>query len=192
MNKKIMYMMLIVLALLLVISYALKSLDSPDGAPESLSALKIEFDPDSVAGIDVYKQEYPDSGLHFVKVDTLWVITNEYNAPAKQADIASLLKDLQEAGGQVRGESADLYDDFEISDDKALQIELFGSAGAKLLHLYVGKGGSGRECFVRLAGSPTVYLADNNFISRFAAWNSPPEKKLPADRWLELQPLARP
>lgn len=186
MNKKIIYSLLIVLAALLVVSFAIKSLDHPTSEPRSLTALKIEFEPDSVSKIDVYKQAYPDSGLHFVKIDTLWVVSNAYNAPAKQSDIEKLMTDLKEASGPVRGKSADLYNDFEISDDQALQIEFLDAAGSKLMHIYVGKGSGGQECFVRLAGSPTVYLADNNFISRFAAWGAAPEKKLPADRWLEL------
>jgi hypothetical protein len=37
-----------------------------------------------------------------------------------------------------------------------------------------------------LPGSPKVYLADNNFISRFSAWGAAPEKKLPGDRWMNL------
>jgi hypothetical protein len=57
-----------------------------------------------------------------------------------------------------------------------------------LMHVYVGKGGpDGHSCFMRLPGSSKVYLADNNFISRFAAWAAPPEKKLPTDRWMNLR-----
>jgi hypothetical protein len=107
-------------------------------------------------------------------------------APAKKSDLETLLTDLNEVGGQIRGESADLYPDFEITDSLALQIEIFDSEKSKLAHVYVGKGSSGRETFIRLAGSPVVYLADENFISRFAVWNEPPEKKLPTDRWIEL------
>jgi len=186
MNKKIIYAMLIALGALIILWIALRNIGSPTGKPESLAALDIEFDAAKAARIDVYKRDYPDSGLHFAKIDTLWVIANEYNAPAKQADVVKLMSDLNTVGGQIRGESADLYGDFDITDERALQLEIFDSEGSKLLHAYIGKGGSGRDCFIRLAGSPVVYLASENFISRFAAWNASPEKKLPADRWTEL------
>lgn len=186
MNKRIIYAMLAVLVVLIVASYALRNLDRATSTPETLNELQVEFDPELVTKIDVYKEAYPDSGLHFANVESGWVIVNEFNSPAKEDDIEKLLTDLGEVRGSVRAETADLYDDFEISDEQALQIELLAADSAKLLHMYVGKGSGGRECFVRLAGSPTVYLADDNFISRFAAWNSPPEKKLPTDRWLEL------
>lgn len=186
MNKKIIYSMLIVLGALLIFWVVLRNVDSPTSEPKSLSALNIEFDTEKAAKIDVYKRDYPDSGLHFAKIDTGWVVTDAYNAPAKNTDIEKLFTDLNQVSGQIRGESVELYDDFDITDERALQIEIFDEEGSKLLQVYIGKGGSGRECFMRLAGSPTVYLADENFISRFAVWNAPPEKKLPTDRWIEL------
>ena len=186
MNKKMIYTLLVVLVALIVISYALKGLDQATRSPESFNELQIDFSPDEVARIDVFKQDYPDSGLHFAKHESGWILVNAHNSPAKEEDIEKLFTDLTEVRGSVRGESADLYEEFEITDDKALQIELFDSDDSKLVHLYVGKGSGGRECFMRLAGLPVVYLADENFISRFAAWNAEPEKKLPTDRWLQL------
>ena len=188
MNKKIIYSLLIILVVLLVVYFAQKSFDSAARKPQSLSELKLEFDPENVTRIDVYKQDFPDSGLHFSKLESGWVVVNAYNSLAKEQDVVKLLTELGEVSGSVRGETADLYEDFDIADEEALQIELFDSEDAKLLHVYVGKGGSGgRDCFLRVVGSPVVYLADNNFISRFAAWNSPPEKKLPIDRWVKLE-----
>jgi hypothetical protein len=186
MNKRIIYALLAVLVVLVLVSYALKNLNRATSSPESLNEIQVDFDPDMVTRIDVYKKAYPDSGLHFAKLESVWVVANEFDSPAKEEDIEKLLTDLKEVRGSIRAETADLYDDFEIGDDQALQIELLSADSSKLLHIYVGKGSGGRECFVRLAGSPTVYLVDNNFISRFAAWNAAPEKKLPANRWLEL------
>ncbi len=62
-----------------------------------------------------------------------------------------------------------------------------GADNSTLAHVYIGKGGpDGKSCFIRVPGSPKVYLADNNFISRFSAWGASPEKKLPNDRWINL------
>ncbi len=186
MNKKTIYFMLIALGVLLVFSLLLKNFDSTTSSPESFTALDIDFNQEQVAKIDIFKRDFPDSGLHFIKADTVWVVSNEYDAPAKSIDIEKLMTDLNGVSGQVRGKTAELYADFDIADEKALQIEMYDSEGSKLVHVYIGKGGSGRESFMRIAGSPVVYLANENFISRFAAWNSPPEKKLPTDRWIDL------
>lgn len=186
MNKKTIYFMLIALGVLLVFSFLLKSFDSTTSSPESFTALDIDFDQELIAKIDIFKRDFPDSGLHFIKTNTVWVVSNEYGAPAKSDDVEKLMADLNAVSGQVRGEAAELYAEFDITDENALQIEMYDSEGSKLVHVYIGKGGSGRESFMRIAGSPVVYLANENFISRFAAWQAPPEKKLPADRWIEL------
>ena len=188
MNRKIIYVLIGIFAVLLLVSYIQRSFERATGKPETLNQLSLSFEPEKVTKIDVFKQDYPDSGLHFLKRDTVWVVTNEYSAPAKGSDVRKLIDDLHAISGTVRGESADLFSNFDITDEKALQIEFHDSDNNKVLHIYVGKGGgTGRESFVRLAGSPITYLADENFISRFAAWNAPPEKKLPTDRWLELK-----
>ncbi len=186
MNKKVIYRLLIAFGALLVLFYVQKSFRPATTSPKSLSELSLDFDKDKVVRIDVFKQDYPDSGLHFQRLESGWVLTNEYSSRARESDIDKLLDDLHQANGSIRGESADLYGDFDISDERALQIEFYGPDESKLVHLYIGKGGGGKDCFIRAAGSPVVYLVDNNFISRFGAWGADPFKKLPTDRWLEL------
>ena len=187
MSKKTIYILLGVFVVLIAIFLLQKALTRPAGKSESLAALKINFPVDQVSYIQVFKQDYPDSGLFFARKDTTWIVASQYGAPAKNDDVKKIIGDLDSLSGSVRGEDASLYPDFAITDRDALQIKLFGADSSLLAHVYVGKGGSdGHSCFMRLPGSPTVYLANNNFISRFAAWNAPPEKKLPTDRWMEL------
>ena len=187
MSKKTIYILLGIFVVLIGIFLLQKMITRPAGKSETLTALKINFVPDKVNYIQVFKQDYPDSGLFFARKDTSWIVANRYGAPAKKSDVEKVIADLDSVSGSVRGEDADLYPDFQISDRDALQIKLLGADSSLLAHVYVGKGGSdGHSCFMRLPGAPTVYLANNNFISRFAAWNSPPEKRLPTDRWMEL------
>jgi len=187
MNTKTIGILLVILIILVGLFFLRLYIGGPKTSSESLNALKTAFNPSDVAAIQVFKQSYPDSGLYFAKIDTLWVVSNEFNTPAKITDMNLLLADLDSVSGPVRGESADLFPDFELSDEMALQIRLLSGNGSLLLHLFVGKGGAdGKSCFVRLPGSPKVYLADRNFISRFGAWQMSPEKKLPTNRWIEL------
>ncbi len=187
MNKKTTTILIIAFVVLLGVFIIQKYASRPSGEMKSLSELKIAFDSQAVSAIKVFKQDYPDSGLNFVRRDTSWLVANEYNTPAKNEEIRKLLTDLAAVKGSVRGESEDLYPDFAIGDQEALQIALLGDGGTELAHVYVGKGNAdGHSCFMRLPGSPKVYLADNNFISRFAAWSAPPNKRLPTDRWMNL------
>ena len=187
MSKKTIYILLGVFVVLVAIFLLQKALTRPASKSKTLTALKINFPMDRVTYIQVFKQDYPDSGLYFARRDTSWVLVNKYGNPAKTDDVKKIMADLDSVSGSVRAEDASLYSDFDITDQNALQIKLLGADSVILAHVYVGKGGTdGHSCFMRLPGSPVVYLADNNFISRFAAWNSPPEKRLPTDRWMDL------
>ena len=187
MSKKTITILLVVFGALAGIFILQSYLSKPSKNLDSDSMVSISFTPDAIASIRVFKQDYPDSGLIFTKKDTNWVVVNEFNTPAKNEEIAKLLADLGTVKGTLRGESEDLYTDFAIDEKNALQINLLSADNSELMHLYVGKGGpDGQTCFIRLPGSPKVYLADKNFISRFAAWNAEPSKKLPTDRWMNL------
>jgi len=186
MNTKTIGILFIVLLVLVGIFLIRVYVGGPKTSSESLNALNIDFDQSKVAAIQVFKQDYPDSGLYFVKQDTIWQVANEFNTPAKVSDIKQLIADLDSVSGTIRGESADLYPDFDITDELAIQIRLTAEDGSLLAHVYVGKGGDGKSCFMRLPGSPVVYLANNNFISRFGVWQASPEKRMPTNRWMEL------
>jgi hypothetical protein len=188
MSKKTTTILMAFLIVLIGIFLVQKYAGQPTGTPASLSELNIEFDPQAVNFIRVFKQDYPDSGLSFARKDTGWVVVNEFNTRAKSEEIKKLFDDVQAVSGSIRGDSDDLYSDFSIDDRNALQIKFLGANDSLLLHFFVGEGGpDGKSCFIRLPGSPNVYMADNNFISRFAAWAASPEKKLPTDRWMNLR-----
>ena len=188
MSRKTLTILFAAFVVLMGIFFVQKYLGQPSKKPSSLSELNLEFDPQTVQYIQVFKQDYPDSGIYFARQDTGWIIANEYNTAAKKEEVQKILDDVQGVTGTVRGESEDLYGDFEIGDRNALQIKFLGADNTQLLHIYVGKGGpDGHTCFVRLPGSPKVFLANQNLISRFAAWAAPPEKKLPTDRWMNLR-----
>jgi hypothetical protein len=186
-SKKTITILLIAFIVLAGVFILQSYLSKPSSSLDKNSMISLSFTPDAVAAIQVFKQDYPDSGLTLAKKDTGWVVANEYGTPAKNEDVGKLLTDLNTVKGTLRGESEDLYTDFAIDEANALQIKLLGNDNSLLTHLFVGKGGpDGQTCFIRLPGSPNVYLADKNFISRFAAWNAAPSKKLPTDRWMNL------
>ncbi len=188
MSNKTMTILLAAFVLLVGIFIIQKYVTQPSKKAASLSELKLQFDPQAVQRIQVFKQDFPDSGIYFARRDTGWVVENEYNTAAKKEEVQKLLDDLLKVTGSVRGESEDLYSDFEIDNRNALQVKFLGADNSELLRLFVGKGGpDGHTCFMRLPDSPVVYLANENFISRFAAWAAPPEKRLPTDRWMNLK-----
>ena len=174
----------------LVIIYLVQSLTtSKKTVSESLTTVYPDFNQSSVSYIKAFKQEYPDSGLYFAKKDGQWVITSYFNAPARQTEVDKLLDDVKKLQGEIRSTNEGLFSDYDISDDQALHLEFLGPDSSVLANILVGKGvpEASSSSFLRKAGSDTVYMADQNFLSRFAVWNADPAKKLTEKRWAELK-----
>ncbi|MCP4583969.1 MAG: DUF4340 domain-containing protein [candidate division Zixibacteria bacterium] len=185
MRRKNLITLIIVLGVLVVI-YLIQNLSTDRKTmSESLVDLCPDFNSSSVNQIKVYKQAYPDSGLMFSKKDGLWLLESYFGAPARQSEIEKLLGDVKGLQGEIRSTNQELFGDFEITEDVALHMEFVGVDSAPLIHILVGKGVP-KACFARNNGSDTVFMANTNFVSRFAAWNAEPSKRMPGKRWAEL------
>ena len=188
MRSKNLLILLAVFGILIVI-YLIQNLGS---SKKTISESQIELYPDlnssSVTTIKAYKQLYPDSGLVFTKKDGKWLVSSYYDAPAKESEIEKIFTDLKNLQGEVRSISQDLFGDYDITDDMALHLELLGPDSEVVAHVLFGKGvpQASRSSFIRNIDSDTVYMASENFVSRFAVWNAEPAKKFATKRWLEL------
>jgi len=189
MKSKNLITLAIVLGVLIIIYLAQTLGTSKKSVSESLVELFPDFNSSSVSYIKVFKQGYPDSGLSFAKKDGNWVVDSYFNAPAKATDIEKLLGDVDTLQGEVRSTSAELFGDYEIGDDVALRLQFMGPDSTDLAYLLVGKGvpQASKASFARKNGSDTVYMANINFLSRFAVWNAEPAKRMPGKRWAELK-----
>ena len=175
---------------ILIIIYLVQQLNTGrKSVSESMIEILPDFNSSSVAGIKVYKQNFPDSGLSFTKKDGAWIISSYFGAPAKESEMEKLLTDINALQGEIRSVNPDLFADYEIADDVALHLEFNSSDDSEIAHLLIGKGvpQASRASFVRKFNTDTVYKANENFLSRFAVWNAEPSKKMPAKRWAELK-----
>ena len=188
MKSKNLGILVAVLAVLIVIYLIQQFSSGKKSVSESLIQLYPDFNSSSVNFIKVYKQDYPDSGLSFVKKDGKWQVASYFYAPAKENDIDKLLTDVKSMQGEIRSTKADLFEDYDIADDAALHLEFQGPDSAIIAHFLVGKGvqQSSRSSFVRNYNADTVYMANQNFLSRFAVWNAEPSKKMPDKRWADM------
>ncbi|OQX91069.1 MAG: hypothetical protein B6D58_08935 [candidate division Zixibacteria bacterium 4484_95] len=189
MRNKSFIVLLSVLGVLIIV-YIIQNLSTGrKSATESFIQLFPDLNPSSVSYIKVYKQEYPDSGLAFAKKEGQWVISSYYDVPGKQSDIEKILQDAKNIKGEIRSTKPELFDDYEITDSLALHLEFLGPDSSEVAHFLVGKGvkQASRSSFIRNYNSDTVYMVNENFISRFAVWQAEPSKKMPVNRWTELK-----
>jgi hypothetical protein len=186
-NKK--SVMLIGVLGVLIVIYLLQQLGADKKSlSESMTDIFSDFNTSSINTISVYKQDFPDSGLHFTKKDGVWLIPSYFNIDAKEKDIDKLLTEIKSLQGEIRSTKAELFSDYDITDNKALHIELFGADSSGIAHMLVGKGvqQASKASFIRKLNSDTVYKANQNFLSRFAVWNAESSKKMPGKRWANM------
>jgi len=189
MRSKNLFTLAIVLGVLIVI-YLVQTLGTDKkSVSESLVDIYPDFSSSSVSYIKVFKQDYPDSGLSFAKKDGKWLVNSYFNAPAKVTEIDKLFDDVKRLQGEIRSIKPELFSDYEIGDDVALHMEFMGPDSTDLAYFLIGKGvpQASKASFARKNGSDTVYMANVNFLSRFAAWNAEPAKRMPGKRWVELK-----
>ena len=189
MRSKNLITLAIVLGVLIVI-YLVQTLGTnKKSVSDSLVDIYPDFNSSSVSSIRVFKQDYPDSGLSFVKKDGKWLVSSYFNASAKVTEIDKLLDDVKKLQGEIRSTKPELFPDYEIADDVALHLEFMGPDSTDLAYFLIGKGvpQASKASFARKNGSDTVYMANVNFLSRFAVWNAEPAKRMPGKRWAELK-----
>ncbi len=103
MSQKTILILLIVFVVLVGVFFLQKNLSHPSKDLKSFSELKVTFDPQAVQAIQVFKQDYPDSGFLFTRRDTNWVVTNAYNALARTKDVEQILPIYQRSAEPFAG-----------------------------------------------------------------------------------------
>lgn len=116
--------------------------------------------------IVIYKGSDKENKLILSKgKDDTWVVENKFGVKARKETIDGLLGELKDLKGEIRGDSKELFPDFQIEDDKAAHLVLEGSEGKVLKHLVISfLFPEWNKNFVRDAESPKVVLVDRNLL----------------------------
>jgi len=115
-----------------------------------------------------------------------WLVETAYDAPANQARIDALLRNLDGLAGEFRAEKASVLADFQLDDASAVTIRGFGPGGEAAFALDVGarpERASGN--FVRVPGSDRVYLSQVNVLSSLGLYSGPDAPK--STHFVDLQ-----
>lgn len=150
-----------------------------------VSLVEGELARDDVYGLEVYRGDDPDAGFVLAKRGGDWVMTSRYDAKASDTRMSTLLDNLESLEGQVRSDDAAVLAGYGLSDDEAVHVVLKNETGGELLHLLLGKPGSGGG-FVRASGSNQVILGSRNLLSDFGIWGED-NKNPQASNWLALE-----
>jgi hypothetical protein len=118
--------------------------------------------------IVVYKGSDEKDKLVLAKDESgAWIVENKFRANARKEAISDLLNELKGLKGEVRGDSKELFPDFQIEDEKSVHLVLEGSADKALKHLVISfLLPAANKNFVREVDSPRVVLVDKNLLAK--------------------------
>jgi hypothetical protein len=143
------------------------------------------FDRADLATVRAWVGTNPDSSVVLSRSGDGWVVASDYDWPAREENVKTLLDDLEGLSGELRSSDPAVLADYAIADSNSFHIAGEKSGGSELFHLVVGKNARGGG-FVRQAGSNEVYLTSKGLRSSFGIWGDDP-KPPQAQRWLDLQ-----
>jgi len=149
------------------------------------SLVEGELSRDDVFGLEVYRGSSKDEGFVLARRGEDWVMTSRFDAKASDSRMNTLLDNLEQLDGQVRSDDAAVLGDYDLTDETAVHVVLKGESGSEILHVLLGKQGTGGG-FARAQGSNRVILGTRNLLSDFGIWgedNLHPQ----ASNWLALE-----
>ena len=132
---------------------------------DETQSLNIRVDTGGVDRVTITKGIAEPPAVELTRADAAWSLPSVWHAKADGERIKRLLTRLTELAGEARGNSETLFDDFGITDAKAIHLALYQN-NAERLHLLIGTAQVGwDQFFARRAGSPAVFLCRSNLLS---------------------------
>jgi len=100
-----------------------------------------------------------------------WRIPTSFNVKAQKSRIDKLIEDLIQMTGKVRSADPRHHPQYDLTDDKGIQLMLKDETGRPLANLLIGKkAGDSDGGFVRFADRDRVYFTDNNILSALSVY----------------------
>ena len=155
------------LAILLVLAgafYFSRQQEKKDTAAHTITATSADLpqvalpkdDTDKITKIEIKNAD--KSTVTLEKKGDAWELTAPVSAKAEQSNVKSLLDNLRDLKvKETITKSADLYGQYDLTDEKAVHVVAFKGAD-KAVDLYFGKSGS-RGQVMRSGGKDGVYVA---------------------------------
>ncbi len=140
-----------------------------------------------VTGLEVWHGDDEKSKITAKKdaATSAWSVTSHYGLPAKQYMVDELLKLSANIKGEVRSNSRDVLEDFQITDEQGIHLLLRGTEDKELTHLVVSPLRVAYDNFVRRAGDPTVIFSKNDILSQLGIYKK--EDRIETKSFIDLK-----
>lgn len=188
MNKRQIIILGIIFALLLFTSIIKKIITKPKIEEEEYLPLNISLEAEKVYKIVIRKPK--SKTLILKRKDKDWIVFLDWQTQANKKKIERLIKEISLLKGELRSRSKEVFPDYGISDEEAIQLSFFDKEEKKIEEILVGiKKLAWNKCFVRKRDSSSVYLVEKNIFGLLGIYGSPQESELKIDNWVERKIL---
>jgi hypothetical protein len=157
---------IILLALAAIAFLTLRPKPAPDSASQTADAshgMLVDLAADAINRLDVHTPTGTDYSL--LKQDDSWfALRDGKQYPADTARVDKLLADLPDLQSEALvSEKAEQHGTFELNEDQAYSLAVYGGGSDPSLTLLVGKSTPNvKGCYVRFVGEDKVYKASAN------------------------------
>ncbi|MFN3532801.1 MAG: DUF4340 domain-containing protein [Candidatus Brocadia sp.] len=138
------------------------------------------FSQENVMKIELYKGNEKKDAVILQKGQNGWEVESCFRAPANQDKVHRLLNTLSNIEGKIRATGKKFFEDFHLSEDKALHLITDDNAQ---LHLLIGKRGEDNmSTFIRLADKDDILLVDKDLYHEMEIWGDAVSN---SDYWIQ-------
>ncbi|KJR43083.1 hypothetical protein MCHI_001004 [Candidatus Magnetoovum chiemensis] len=178
MNKKILYIAVMVIILLIVAvtvkrkpdtslmkTVKLQRLISNDIKTADISKIELS--------ISAKKDDKTNNALTLVQKNDKWIIPSVYNAAADKTKVEGFINTITALDGEFRSNEKDVLKDYGLDDASAMKISVYTKDKDKpSAVLLAGKNAGGVSVFVRKNDSSEVFVADKDLREAVGASSS--------------------
>lgn len=173
-NKQI-YIALSVFGVLLIIYFVAIKRPEKSSVVAGYQTLCKELSAAQIKKIELYRGSEKQDGVILKRDKDNWIVESNYHAPGDDEKIKKILSAFSSAEGKVRATGKDFFSDFDLTEEKALNIVL--SDDTSTTHILIGKRGADYQgTFARLADKDDILYIDGDIRNEIGVWGDQPLK----------------
>lgn len=183
MKPKTLLLLVGMFLILLTLTWMKKGLKPP--VPTVEEGMDLIQEPVHLNSVDACRVTLGEKEISLAREEDRWIVKNQYGAYADEPKLTSLFEKLDELTGELRSDKKELLQDYGLTDEEALHIQL--QRDEKLLaHLVIGtKKAGGENNFIRRGDANAVYVVDANLLAEFGFWQDVSEAQFDLERWID-------
>ncbi|MCF6149219.1 MAG: DUF4340 domain-containing protein [Candidatus Kuenenia sp.] len=179
-NKQIIIALSVFCVLLIIYFVAIKRPEK-SSVVAGYQPLCKDFSSVNIKKIELYRGSEKQEGVILSRDNDNWIVESSFHVPGDAEKIQKLFSAISSAEGKIRATGKDFFDDFKLTEEKALNIILSGETLP--LHILIGKRGADYQgTFARTADKEDILYIDKDIHNEIGLWG---DQSLKTEDWIQ-------